>query len=252
MRVRRSGSGRLGAPATAASPWIDTMIEPSTLDRVPLFAGLNDGARRELAARATLRTFAPDEVLWRAGATPRGFCVVLEGEVRVVRSVGGRQHVIHVEGPGGTLGDVPLFEGGAYPATAIASRRTQCLVIGRDAILAAIREDPELAFVLLARLAARVRHLIERLDRLAARNVTARLAAFLLARRRAAATPSFTLGCTQLEVAEELGTVREVVVRALRELREGGVIRSAGRGRYEVVDEAALVRLAEGGDGAPR
>jgi len=43
-----------------------------------------------------------------------------------------------------------------------------------------------------------------------------------------------------------------VVVRALRELREGGVIRSAGRGRYEVVDEAALVRLAEGGGDAPR
>lgn len=214
------------------------------LDGIPLFRGLNAAARRELAARAVLRRFEPEAVLWRAGAEPRGLFVVLEGEVRVVRSSGGRQHVIHTEGPGGTLGEVPLFEGGTYPATAIAARRTLCLALGRDAIQAAIQADPELAFTLLARLAARVRHLVERLDRLAGRTVTARMAAYLLARREATGSSVFTLGRTQLEVAEELGTVREVVVRALRELREAGVVRAVGPGRIEVVDLEKLKLLA--------
>lgn len=227
------------------------MIEESALDAVPLLRGLNAGARRELARRAVVRRFAPGETLWEAGAAARALFVVLEGEVRVVRVAGGRQHVLHTEGPGGTLGEVPLFEGGAYPATAVAARRTVCLAVDGEGIAAAIREDPRLAFTLLARLAARVRGLVERLDGRVAKGVRARLAAFLLARHRASGAPSFTLGATQAAVAEELGTVREVVVRTLRALGREGVIRAAGRGRYEVADVAALERIA-GGSGDVR
>jgi predicted transcriptional regulator len=53
-----------------------------------------------------------------------------------------------------------------------------------------------------------------------------------------------TLGGTQQEVAEELGTVREVVVRAVRALCESGAIEPAGRGRYRVRDAARLRELA--------
>ena len=56
---------------------------------------------------------------------------------------------------------------------------------------------------------------------------------------------AFTLGATQAEVAEELGTVREVVVKELRALRAAGVLRSAGRGRVEVADAARLREIAE-------
>jgi CRP/FNR family transcriptional regulator len=220
------------------------MIDPDALLAIPLLAGLNDAARRELAARSTTRTFAPGEVLWSAGAEPRGFFVVLEGEVRVVRSVGGRQHVVHVEGPGGTLGDVALFAGERYPATAIASRRTTCVAVTRDGLLAAIRQDPELALALLGRLAGRVRHLIGRLDGATSRSVTARLAAYLLARRERAGRDTFPLGRTQAQVAEELGTVREVVVRTLRSLRDQGVIRAEPRGALTVLDVGRLAELA--------
>lgn len=222
------------------------MIDPSTLDRIPFLAGASAEARRELAARSVLRRFSAGEVLWTAGGEPRGLLVVLEGRVRVVRATGGRQHVVHVEEPGGTLGDVPLFAGGRYPATAIAAAETLCLAIGRDALWAAIRADPEVAFALLGRLAGRVRGLVERLDGLAARSVGARLAAWLLVRGREAGGGPFTLGGTQAEVAEELGTVREVLVRELGRLRDAGVLRSAGRGRWEVADEAGLRRAAQG------
>lgn len=225
------------------------MIEQAVLDRVPFLASLNAAAKRELAARAVLRRFAPGAVLWRAGAAPRGVFIVLEGEVRVVRTAGGRRHVIHSEGAGGTLGDVALFRGGPYPATAIAARRTLCLVLSREAIHAAMRADPELAFALLGRLAERVGHLIERLDR-RAEHVPARLAAYLLARSERVGAGTFTLGGTQLEVAEELGTAREVVVRALRTLRDAALIRAVGRGRFEIVDRAGLARLAGGGRSA--
>ncbi|HEX6039462.1 Crp/Fnr family transcriptional regulator [Longimicrobium sp.] len=222
------------------------MIDPAVLHRIPLFARLNAEALRELAVRSTLRTFAADEVLWHAGTEPRGFFVIVEGRVRVVRTVRGRQHVIHVEDDGGTLGDVALFEGTTYPATAIAVRPTTCVAVTRDGLLAAIRQDPELALALLGRLAARVRHVIGRLDGLAARSVSARLAGYLLARRERAGTDVFTLGGSQTTVAEELGTVREVLGRTLRGLRDRGLIDIGANGALRIVDAAGLRAEAAG------
>jgi len=200
-----------------------------------------------LAARSLRRRYAAGEVIYLAGDRPAGLLVVLEGRVRVVRGRGDRQHLVHEEGPGGALGEVPLFAGGAYPATAIAAAPTVCLLVSADALRAAVRSDPEIAFRFLARLADRVRHLVDRLDRLAAQDVRGRLAALLLARERATgAGAPFTLGGTQAQVAEDLGTVREVVVRALRGLCAAGVIGRAGGGRYRVLDAPALERLAAG------
>jgi CRP-like cAMP-binding protein len=221
------------------------MIDPDVLLRIPLFAPLNAGAIRELAARSTLRSFAADEVLWHAGAEPRGFFVIIQGVVKVVRTVHGRQHLVHVEGEGGTLGDVALFEGRPYPATAIAQSPTTCLAVTRDGLLAAIRQDPELALSLLARLAARVRHVIGRLDGLAARSVSARLAGYLLERRDRAGRDVFTLGGSQTAVAEELGTVREVLGRNLRTLRDRGLITVDAKGAIVIVDEAGLRAAAD-------
>jgi len=221
------------------------MIDSVLLARIPLFAALNAGALRELAARSTLRVFEADEVLWHAGAEPRGFFVIVEGTVRVVRTVRGRQHVVHVEGAGGTLGEVALFEGAAYPATAVAVSRASCVAVTRDGLLAAIRQDPELSLALMARLAARVRQLIGRLDGLAARSVNARLAGYLLERRERAGTEVFTLGGSQSAVAEELGTVRETVGRGLRALRLRGLITVGRNGAIRIVDDERLRAAAE-------
>lgn len=221
------------------------MIDPDILTRIPLFAGLNAGALRELAARSILHSLPADRVLWHAGEEPRGFIVIIQGAVKVFRTVNGRQHVVHVERDGGTLGDVAMFEGKPYPATAVTLVPTVCLAVTRDGLLAAIRQDPELAFSLLARLAARVRHVIGRLDGLAARSVSARLAGYLLERRQRAGRDLFTLGGSQTTVAEELGTVREVLGRTLRGLRDRGLITIGRNGGIVIVDEAGLRAVAE-------
>lgn len=225
------------------------MIDPDILLRIPLFARLNAGAIRELAARSILQSFPAGRVLWNAGEEPRGFVVVIQGRVKVVRAVNGRQHVVHIEGDGGTLGDVAMFEGQPYPATAITLVPTVCLAVTRDGLLAAIRQDPELAFLLLARLASRVRHVIGRLDGLAARSVSERLAAYLLERRERSGREVFTLGGSQTRVAEELGTVREVLGRGLRALRDRGLITLGANGGITVLDEAGLRAEAEGRGG---
>ena len=224
----------------------DLMVDPATLTALPLFASLAPAAVGILCAHAQERRYAAGEVLYTTGASRRGLLVIVEGRVRIVRGRDGRQHVVHEEGRGGALGEVPVFSGGTYPATAIAAEPTRCVLLSTEALRAAVRGDPELAFVFLARLAQRTRHLVDRVDGLAAQDVAGRLARLLLQHRGPAGDGrEITLGRSQHEVAEELGTVREVVVRALRQLRRQGMIEALGRGRYRVLDPRALARLAD-------
>ena len=236
------------------------MLDPGRLAGLAFFEGVPPRALHELAARAVERTYVTGETLFAAGEPARGLHVVIAGRVRVLRgtgAAGGRRHVLHVELPGGTLGEVPLLAGGGYPATAEAMEPTTCVVLSRSALEAAVSADPTFAWLLLARLAERVRSLVQRLDGLMLRGVTSRLAALLVAQHVGARSDIITLGMTQSQAAEELGTVREVVVRSLRELRELGAIAPAGSGRYRVVDLDRLQRLAladgeahvSGGDG---
>lgn len=217
--------------------------DPAALDALPLFANLAAATRRQLMERAYERRFATGATVFRAGTEPAGIHIVLSGRVRVIRSRDGRQYVVHTEGPGGTLAEVPFFEGGVLPATAVATEPTRCLILSHAVLRAAMRDDPEVADLFLRRLSARVRELVERLDRASTRSVPARLAAFLLTRAQSAGAAPFSLGMTQSALAEELGTVREVVVRALARLRAAGVIGSAGRGRYVVTDLRVLEEM---------
>jgi len=70
--------------------------------------------------------------------------------------------------------------------------------------------------------------------------VSARLAEFLIGRADARGLATIALGMTQEQLAEELGTVREVIVRELHALRAAGLVRSLGPGRFEIVDAPAL------------
>ena len=216
------------------------VIDLATLRRAPLVGDFPARALLALAPLASVKRYVARQALWRAGAPLDHMAIVLEGRVRVVREGGTRQHVVHTEGPGGTLGEVPLFAGGTAPATAIAVVATRCLLLPRRAIEAAIAAEPSVAWMLLARLALRVRGLVERLDRLALDSVTARLAALLLAGIETGNDEALPRGMTQTALAEELGTVREVVVRAVRALCERGVIERVGRGRLRVVDVQRL------------
>ena len=222
------------------------MLSESSVDLIPFLRNANAAARREAALRGVLVSFAPGQVIWRTGSEARGLFVIVKGTVRAVRSEGGRQEVLHTEHAGATFGEVPLFSGGCYPATTIAAAPTTCIVLDRAAVEAAIAADPSVAFELLARLAGRVRTLVDRVES-ASHTVPRRLAAYLLARREAAGAAAFTLGAPQAEVAEELGTVREVLVRALRTLVDAGVLAREGRGRVRIADAARLREIASGG-----
>lgn len=198
-------------------------------------------------ARGQACRHATGDRLFASGDVVPGLHVIVAGAVRVVRESDGRAVVVHREGPGGVLGEVALFTDACYPASAIALEPTATLLVPVAEVQRALREGGPLAEVLLRRLAARTREVIGRLDRLVHLTVARRLARHLVARVDAAGRRDVSLGMTQVELAEELGTVKELVVRELRALCRRGLLVPLGRGRYAVGDANALRRFAESG-----
>ncbi len=207
--------------------------DPSRIPEQVRAAFEHDGLAKRLRRGAAL---------FRAGSVPAGLYLVERGHLRIVRG-GSRPVVLHYEGPGGMLGETALFGGTPYPATAIASEPTVCHLLPADRVWRLLADDPEAAAFFLRRLATRLHGVITRLDGVSRSSVAARLARHLLERPGAREGQIVSLGMTQVELAEELGTVREVVVRELRQLRSAGLVGSAGRGLYRVRDPEALAAV---------
>ena len=168
-------------------------------------------------------------------------------------SLRGREQVFHTEGPGATLGEGPLFDGGGYIASAVALKPTRVLLLPRAAVLDLCRRHPEVALAILAALARRLRRFAELVGDLAFRPVTERLARYLdqtAAPRAPAKGLVVRLELTQAQLAARLGTVRELVARALAQLERAGAIRRMGR-RIVIRDRARLRTFAHG-DGVAR
>jgi CRP-like cAMP-binding protein len=217
-------------------------IAASELRSLDGFHSLTEAAALALVARARRRTYAAREPLFREGEPAQGIFIVLDGKVRVVRTSRGRRHVLHTELRGGTLGEAPFFDHDPYPVSAIAWTAVAALYMDRGCVERALRSCPEIALFFLSRLAGRVRLLLDRVDRLATASVSTRMCAYLF--EQAERSDDSIVSITQESLAEELGTVREVVMRALQSLRKRRIIAGAGRGKIEIINRSALRELA--------
>ncbi|HEX7122406.1 MAG TPA: Crp/Fnr family transcriptional regulator [Gemmatimonadaceae bacterium] len=224
---------------------IDThLIE--LLKRMPLFAELSGDALAHLARRCVTRTVPAGTVLFTTGAECRGLYMVESGRVRIYRTdPEGREQVLHVEGPGRTVAELPLFDGGTYPASAVTIEDSHLVFLPREDFEYLYRTEPDIAQAIIRALGRRLRHLVHLAETLAFRDVAARLALLLAeyAEREGAPTPAgveVKLDRTQEEIALEIGTARESVSRAMKALRRKGLIKSVGHQRLLIPDVARL------------
>lgn len=204
------------------------------ISRQPLFASLGVEERCALARRSPCRAIRRGEIIFREGEPCRGLYLILEGEVRVYRSnASGKEQVLATYRSGESIGEVALFDEGPYLAAARATRDGRILFLPLDEVQALYQTHPEVSHAVVRELAQRVRKLAALLDRMTLHDVPARVASALLDQASEVGAAfrggAFELRCTQEELAAELGTARESVARALRELRESGTIEQRGR-----------------------
>ena len=222
------------------------------LGHLAIFSELDASVIRQLADRCIARDFAAGRVLFAAGDSCRGLYVIETGRVRIYRtSPDGKEQVLHIEGSGRPVAELPLFDGGVYPASAITADPSRLIFLPRDDFESMYRTHPDVAQAIIRGLGKRLRHLVHVTETLAFHDVAARLAMLLAgyaerAGIKTGAGIELKIDRTQEELSLEIGTARESVSRAMRQLKRGGLIESLSRNRMLIPDVAKLRARAQG------
>ena len=217
------------------------------LRKTQLFASLTEQEKQALAARVDKKRFQRGELLFSEGDSCTGLFLVASGQIRIFKlSPTGREQVLAVEGPGSSFAELPVFDGGNYPASASALEDAEVLFISRQDFQAFCREHPEVALKVLAVVGSRLRRLVGIIEELSFTTVRHRLIALILRLTQASGTASkegirVELTKTHQDLAAELGTVRELVSRNLSRLQAEGFLEVHGRS-ITVRDLAGLRR----------
>ncbi|MDZ7831728.1 MAG: Crp/Fnr family transcriptional regulator [Desulfobacterales bacterium] len=197
---------------------------------------------------AVKKTLEKGEHIFSEGDPGSGFYIVVEGQIKIYKlSMEGKEHILHIFGPGEPFGEVPVFSGDVFPASAEAVKRCRVLFFPRERFIALINEDPTLALNMLAVLSKRLRQFTVQIENLSLKEVPGRLAGYLLLLSEEQQSQSnVTLHISKGHLASFLGTIPETLSRILKKMSEQGLIQVNGR-EIKILDFEGLEILAESG-----
>ncbi|MEX0665094.1 MAG: Crp/Fnr family transcriptional regulator [Acidimicrobiia bacterium] len=214
-------------------------MERRLLDTTDLFAPLPKDVLDELRARATVRTFTRNDVVFQQGDASDALYVIQEGRIAIAAQSGdGRESVLAVLEDGALFGELPLFDDEPRSADARALTDSTVIELGYEPVRAVLDKRPALLWIIVRLLAQRLRTTNEALEDAVFLDVPARTAKRLL--ELAGDEPRFTLPVTQEELAAMVGASRERVNKAISLFVKLGWLEIEGRSNYRIIDREAL------------
>lgn len=220
------------------------------LERTALLSNLSQQELQLLAARTVRKHLSEGELLFSEGEPCAGLHIIAQGKVRIFKtSVGGREQVLALNGPGESVAELPVFDGGPYPASAMAVEDTEIAFISRRDFHAYCLEHPEVALKVLTVVGGRLRRLVGIIEELSFTTIRQRLISALLKLAQTEGKKTergieFQLPATHQELASQLGTVRELISRNLMRLQAEGLLEVDAR-QIVVKDMKGLSALIE-------
>ncbi|MFA6093127.1 MAG: Crp/Fnr family transcriptional regulator [Elusimicrobiota bacterium] len=215
------------------------------LKAAPMFSAVGEEALSRLVGRCTLRRVEAGAAVFEAGTRADRFFAVLSGRVKVCKlSPRGDEQILHLYGPGRTIGEAAVWAQIDYPASAAAVEDALLLVIPYLSLRDAVSKDPDLVMGMLAGMSAKLHEFVRLIEELSLKEVPARLAGILLAESKRAGAPRFRLKQSKRELASQIGTIAETLSRALAKLKSAGLIDVRGS-TFTLKDPAALRKLAD-------
>lgn len=186
---------------------------------------------REIAKRGNVRHYPAHTVLITEDDAAETIYVILTGRVKVYASNdSGKEVILNLLAAGDWVGDLAI-DGGSRSASVMTLEPTSCTLVSGADLRALIVAHPDFAHYLILKLIARVRSLTGRVKSLALEDVYRRVVALL----QATSAPDgeqhrvVTKKMTQQEIAEHVGSSREMVSRILKQLTVGGYVARKGR-----------------------
>ena len=220
------------------------MQHASTLEWLTTFPPLNalEASARELLAKHSKIVEAPiGTVGYREGGACGAYVMRLAGQSRVYKmSASGREILLYRVGAGETcvITTTCLLGNSNYPASTIVEEAITDVIIPSNAFNQLMIDSKVFRTFVMTNYGALISDLIVLLDEVAFHSLDARLAKLLLD------AGDKEINRTHQQIADELGTAREVVSRQLKRFEQKGWV-ALGRGHVEVNDKAALSKAAQ-------
>lgn len=202
----------------------------AVLAKTALLSTLTPAEIQLLAARTVRKRFGAGELLFSEGEACHGLHIIARGRVRIFKtSVGGREQVLAMNEPGESVAELPVFDGGAFPASAMAVEEAEVAFISRKDFQGFCMEHPEVALKVLAVVGGRLRRLVGIIEELSFTTIRQRLITVLLRLAESEGVETargveFLLPASHQELASQLGTVRELISRNLMRLQAEGML----------------------------
>lgn len=211
---------------------------------VSYFSGLDDAALNLVAQSAIRRAYDAGQVVLIEGEPCAGLYIIESGWLKVIKiGLDGREQMLQMLTSGDIFNGISVFTDSPNQATVSALEPSVLWLVPRAVLLKLMDENPLLARKVVKDLAERVMHLIRMVEDLSLRSVEARLARILLEQAEGESVER-RRWATQAEMAFRLGTVPDVVNRALRKLSSDGMIRVA-RHQIQILDRDGLRAVAQ-------
>lgn len=225
-------------------------LDARELQLSPLFAGLEPDQLSKILSIARPIEAGRRELLFREGDPAQGIFVLLAGSVKIYKlSADGKEHILHVVRPGQAFAEAAIFMPRGYPAYAEALQKSKVLFLPKDPFLKLLRDEPGVSLNIIATLSRYLKQFADRIEDLSLKDVSARLARWLLQTSNDKGRDFWDLEITKGELASQIGTVSETLSRTLRKFKEAGLIQVRGR-FVKILDRAAVAEVAERGEGS--
>jgi len=239
-KIKKNSSGRSACrimARTVAQRRNGTTAERSheLLKKISLFASISDAELRQVSERIVFKQFRKKNVILREEMTNEVMYIILDGEVKVVRSMEeGKEIIVSMHSSGEFFGELSLLDGKTTPATVVATQDSCMAIITKAAFHELIFAQRKVMENFLHILCARLRDSFNRMEMLNFNNAAQRVKMLFLmiAENYGDRTPKGTVLNIRLlhqDIADMVGLSRETVTRVLDRWKKSGEIEDLGK-----------------------
>lgn len=196
-----------------------------------IFSSLSPQELTEVSDHFTEEPFEKDDYIFTEGDAPAWFCVVKEGNIKMVKhSPSGREMIISVMKAGDAIGEVAVFDGGSYPATAQGMGKGAVLKMPRRDFMIILKRYPSIALEIIGDLGRKLRAAFNVARELSGERVEGRIARVLLKLAGKLGTPHegkvmLNMTVTRQEIADMVGSTIETTIRVISRFKKQGIVR---------------------------
>ena len=205
-------------------------MSTDALRKIPLFAKLNDQDLEQLAEATVTRTFNKNSIVITEGDSSSSLYIILSGDVKVfVSNEDGKTNIVNRLGSGDYFGELSLIDDEPRSASVEAVSKCKISILSRQYFVDYIEQHPRVAIHLLKGIGKRLRNTTSHAKNLALMDVFGRTAHVLLQAASEEGGRMITPALTQQDIADEVGSSREMVSRILKDLKAGDYISMDGK-----------------------